>query len=276
MQDQTSFLYKHLKSIIIITTFINAWVASVSVLDDLHKRNILIAEWEPYVWEFSSRIVLLVLIYFVIKTERKHPLKYGNYAKHLFYHVLYSVMFSLIHVIGMVAIRTVIYYIMASNYDFGDWANEFIYEYRKDIVSYFFILSWIYVYQLITAQIKGDAKLVAEKSTGKKSLNKILIKKKGKEFIIDLSQVSTIESGGNYIYIHSNNQVYPMRTTMTKMQQNLDASQFVRVHRSYIVNLDYILEIQTPQAGEYRILLKNKETIPLSRTYRSEFLRIFK
>jgi DNA-binding LytR/AlgR family response regulator len=123
--------------------------------------------------------------------------------------------------------------------------------------------------------MEGDAHLIAEKSPIEEKPDKLLIKKKGKEFVVSLDQISTIQSGGNYIYIHTNNQVYPMRSTMNKMQEKLDPNHFIRVHRSYIVNSNFIQEILTINPQEYKIKLKNNETIPLSRNRRSELLKVF-
>jgi len=279
MSDNSNYFLKHRLTIITITIFIygivNACILSVSRLTDLQRLGISIDNWEPYVWEFSSFIVSFLLILFVIKAESWHRFTYEKFKKHLFYHLIHSMVFSLIHVVGMVLIRNIVYQLMASDYDFGHWPTELLYEYRKDGMSYFAILIGIYIYQYIIKNMEGDAHLIAEKNIHEKKPDKLLIKKKGKEFVVRLDQISTIQSGGNYIYIHTNNQVYPMRSTMNKMQEKLDPNHFIRVHRSYIVNSNFIQEILTINPQEYKIILKNNETIPLSRNKRSELLKIF-
>jgi len=279
MIDFTKTFLKHrfilVAGIIFAFGFINTWLDSVSTLADFKRSGVDISAWEPYVWEFSSFIVGFILVLYIVKAESWHSFTYGKFKKHLFYHLLHSILYSLIHVVGMVLIREFIYQLMDGNYNFGNWSTELFYEYRKDGMSYFKILAGIYIYQYIIKTIEGDAHLIAEKNNSDDKPDKLLIKKKGKEFVVSLNQISTIESGGNYIYIHTNNQVYPMRSTMNKMQEKLDPKHFIRVHRSYIVNSNFIQEILTINPQEYKIKLKNNVVIPLSRNNRSELLKVF-
>ncbi len=280
MSEISSLFLKHrtaLTSVFVVVYFAaNAWVESISTLTDFQRRGIDVATWEPYSWAFSSAFMLLVLIFYVIKANEWHPLKYSVFKKHLCWHLVYSVIFSVLHVVGMVMIRKVLYSLQESTYEFGHWSTEMLYEYRKDILTYFFILTAIYVYHMLIRQLQGDASLVEEnpQSSGKSS-NKVLVKKKGKEFIIDLNQVSRIESGGNYVYIHSNQQVYPMRSTMNKMIEKLNNDVFVRVHRSYIVNTDHIKEIVATTPQEYQIMMTDGVMVPLSRKNRPLLLARF-
>jgi len=280
MKDYSSFILKNKISLTLTLVFIygciNAWIESVSTIEDFQRVGIKIAHWEPYSWAFSSFTLTFLLIFYIAKAQTMHPLSYGLLKKHFVYHIGHSLVFSLLHILGMVLIRKLVYFFHDRTYDFGHWPTEMLYEYRKDILSYFFILSAIYIYQMIVNQLQGDASIVSEQSNTSKQTDKLLIKKKGKEFIINLNNVSSIESGGNYIYIHSNNEVYPMRSTMNKMLKRLDNNQFMRVHRSYIVNLDHIKEIVSPENQVYKINMKNNATVPLSRKYRNQLIENFK
>jgi len=62
---------------------------------------------------------------------------------------------------------------------------------------------------------------------------------------------------------------YPLRATMAGIEERLDPTRFVRVHRSYIVNLDCLEQIEPLDTGDARLLLKNGARIPCSRRYRS-------
>lgn len=280
MPEVSSYFLKNrvlLTTIFVVIYFCaNAWVESISTLTDFQRMGLKVAIWEPYSWAFSSAFMLLLLIAYVIMANERHPLKYSTFAKHLGFHVMHSVVFSVIHVLGMVSIRKAVYFFHGTTYEFGHWPSELLYEYRKDILTYFFILSAIYVYHMVIRQLQGDASLVEERTqSSDKSPNKLLVKKKGKEFIIDLSQISRIESGGNYVYIHSNKQVYPMRSTMNKMIEHLNNELFVRVHRSYIINTDYIKEIISTTPQEYQIMMTDGVMVPLSRKNRPLLLSRF-
>jgi len=260
-----------------------SWMNALSVIADNARNNLTFNVWEPFVWEFSSFVVMIVLVPLIYRAYIYYPLCYDRFKKHVVVHLFNSILFSLIHVIGMVIIRKIIYFFNSSYYDFGHWPSELFYEYRKDIFSYLFLLMLIYIYQHFINQIEGIASLIKERnemagipvSPEKTNKDKILIKKKGQEFIVDLSQISTVESGGNYVYIHTNKQVYPMRKTMIQIQTELAQHSFVRVHRSYIVNINFIKEINTSELGDYNIILTNNKTIPLSRKYRKDLIKIF-
>ena len=261
-----------------IISVINTWVRSVSIVADHQKNNAPFSPWEPYSWEFTSLTMLFLLLPLIVLINNKFLLKYGRFKFNLMVHLFATVLFSVIHSVGMLAMRKAIYKFQGSVYDFGHWPSELFYEYRKDMMTYFVVIAFLYVYQLIVNQLQGVASLFTADENGdltQRKVEKLLIKKKGREYIIDLTDVSTIEAGGNYVYIHANKQVYPMRETMLNILKKLDSKQFIRVHRSFIVNLEFIKEITLSESADYRIILTNKQSIPLSRKYRADLKKIF-
>jgi two-component system LytT family response regulator len=102
-----------------------------------------------------------------------------------------------------------------------------------------------------------------------KTKNRISIRTDGKIVILKISDVQFIKAAGNYIEIHSRVQKYLIRDTLSNMQNRLPDSLFVRIHRSVIVNTDYIAEIMTWYNGELKVVLTNGEGLVVSRNYRS-------
>jgi DNA-binding LytR/AlgR family response regulator len=68
--------------------------------------------------------------------------------------------------------------------------------------------------------------------------------------------------------LHVNGHDYLLRSTLTDFLQQLDPARFVRVHRSYAVNLDRVAEIEPLEAGDARLRMKDGSEVPCSRTYR--------
>ena len=69
----------------------------------------------------------------------------------------------------------------------------------------------------------------------------------------------------NYAKIHARGERYEIRETLQSLEKKLDPERFVRVHRSTIVNLDYVREIQTWFRGGHQIVMKDGTQVRLSR-----------
>ena len=85
-----------------------------------------------------------------------------------------------------------------------------------------------------------------------------------------MEDIDWIEAAGNYVRLHMGTESHLFRETMNNLEARLDASRFVRVHRSRIVNTDRIKELQPGDTGEYVVVLHNGTRLPLSRGYRDK------
>jgi hypothetical protein len=254
------------------TNLLNAWINAESVIDDHQRASLTTQPWEIYTWEFSSHILSLFLIPLVIWLNRRFPLTTEKLAQAVSIHFLISIGYSLLHVVGMVSIRKAVYLSMGSSYDFGDWSNELIYEYRKDGYAYAELLLIIYCYGFIISRLRGEAKTITygEDQQIPDKPERLLVKKIGKEFIIRIEDIEWVEAAGNYMNLHIDSHIYPLRETMSNLESKLDTSKFARIHRSTIVNLDHIKEIRLLESGDYEVILNNQQVLKLSRRYRDK------
>lgn len=92
---------------------------------------------------------------------------------------------------------------------------------------------------------------------------------------ISLDEIDWVEASANYVLIHAGNQAYQLRESIGRMAERLDPNRFVRVHRSVIVNLKKIRELQSCNSGEYMVVLKNGKELPCSRGYRAALDTLF-
>lgn len=239
---------------------------------DMARRDLSIELWEPAVWEGSSLLLVLILIPVIIRFDAHFPVQYSQLRRAIIAHLGFSLVFSLAHVGGMVALRHLAYKVAGSQYQFGAFFPEFFYEYTKDFRSYAIILSIIYLYRFILLRLQGEASLPTESELSDDSPScpeRLLVKKFGKEFLVKVSEIERIEAAGNYVNLYVNGRVYPLRDTMNKIEAKLAPAGFARTHRSHIVSLDHINEIQTEESGDGKILLKGDLVeIPLSRSYK--------
>jgi two-component system LytT family response regulator len=80
--------------------------------------------------------------------------------------------------------------------------------------------------------------------------------------------VDWVQAEGNYVRVHAGAATHLIRETLGAVESILDPEQFSRIHRSTIVNLDRIREMQAWFAGDYVVILKDNTQLKLSRTYR--------
>ena len=246
---------------------------------DIRRAGLDFALWEPVTWEFSSNLVILALVPAVLAFERRYPLQLATWRKNWPMHMLGSLAFCLAHVGAMVIIRTLVYLLMGSNYDFGNWLRETGYEYLKDVRGYASILTGVALYRLFLLRLQGEARLLEAPESGPPveaidRPERFLVRKLGKEFLLPAAEVEWLQAWGNYVNLRVRAHDYPLRSTMAAVESRLDASRFVRVHRSYIVNLDYVTEIVPLDSGDARATMRDGSQVPISRRFRENLRKL--
>jgi two-component system LytT family response regulator len=104
--------------------------------------------------------------------------------------------------------------------------------------------------------------------------SRLPIKEKGRIFFLQLDQVEWIESEGNYVRLHLSGESYLHRETMLALEVKLDPAQFMRIHRSTIVNILRIKDLRPWFTGEYIVRMQSGKELTLTRTYRDNLLRL--
>ncbi len=108
---------------------------------------------------------------------------------------------------------------------------------------------------------------------------KIPVKKegdKGKFVLLDTNEINNIQSNGNTILIHTDNSLFTMQSTLDSMEKLLGDKQFMRVHRTAIVNREKIVEIENLSNNEYQLKLKNGKKIWTGRKYAAAIQTLLK
>jgi two-component system LytT family response regulator len=110
--------------------------------------------------------------------------------------------------------------------------------------------------------------LLEELKAGSKYLERLVIKSGGRVFFLETDEIDWIEAEGNYVSVHSGKKSHLLRETISSLESQLDPKKFRRIHRSAIVQLDKIKELQPWFHGEYRVILHSGAQVMLSRNYR--------
>ena len=251
--------------------FLNTLLLATTSLMEIRRHDSSIAAWEPFCWEASSTLIILLSVWPILRIHAWLQARLGLIGLSIV-HVLLTLPFSLIHVSGMVGLRELVYWMAGSDYNFGDLGYELLYEYRKDAMTYLIILLVGTSYQFIVRRLQGEASYMDESETSSTPLpDRLLVKKLGKEFLVAVSDIRWVEASGNYANLHVKNSVYPMRITLSRLESLLPRDMFIRIHRSLIVNLGSINHIQPTEAGDYCVFLHTGEELTLSRRYRDAF-----
>ena len=96
--------------------------------------------------------------------------------------------------------------------------------------------------------------------------NRLVVRVKNEIKIIPTHEVSFFEAEDDYIAIHATSGKYLKKMTMKSLEEALDPSKFVRVHRSYLINLNEITKIEPYERDNFLVLLRDGEKVPVSKT----------
>lgn len=219
--------------------------------------------WEPWAWEVSSAVATLALLWLPWLTMVLAPpsdfsgagwmrrLRFGGV------HLAGVVVFSVLHVAGFVALRRLTYGLMdAGPYEFNGLAGRFIYEFRKDLLSY---ATFVAVFWLAGRLRRGHEAPLRPVSFD--------IRDGGRIIRAPLDQIVAVSSAGNYVeFCLADGRRPLMRTTLAAIEVELEGFGFVRAHRSWLVNARKVTGLRPDGSGDWTVELGAVEA-PLSRRY---------
>ncbi|WP_374673765.1 LytTR family DNA-binding domain-containing protein [Ideonella sp.] len=264
---------------------------SITVAMEIRRLGLPFRLWEVVTWEASSNLTWLALVPLILALLRRWPLHIGVLRAHLPRHLLASLGVSVLHVLGMVVTRQLVYRAFGGRYDFGHWPTELAYEALKDVRSYAMIVGIMLGYRLLLWRWQGEASVLqapddaAPPATVAASVataappapppspvdaepaDRFLVRKLGKEFLLPVAEIEWVQACGNYVNLHRRQHDYPLRATLAAMERRLGPQGFVRVHRSFLVNLACVAVIEPTEAGDARLRMADGASVPCSRTY---------
>ncbi len=118
-------------------------------------------------------------------------------------------------------------------------------------------------------------KLLGAINREKKYLKRIMVNAGSRLFFVKTGDIMYVSSDEKYVKLHTDKETHLIRETMNSMEARLDPAKFARIHRSYLVNLDFIQEMQPWSHGDYVIILKNGTKLTASRRFRDRLIGRF-
>ena len=103
---------------------------------------------------------------------------------------------------------------------------------------------------------------------------RIVVKDKGVITVIPIDDVFSLEAYDDYVKVHVKDNYFLKKKTMNYFEQTLSPKDFVRIHRSFIININHLTKIEAFEKNNYRATLTNGNVVPISRTSYSELKNI--
>ncbi|WP_178130578.1 LytTR family DNA-binding domain-containing protein [Reyranella sp. CPCC 100927] len=250
-----------------------------------HGRSMTLA-W-AILLEGSSHLMIGAMVPALYWFHRRFPPV--PLGRNLLAHAAITVPFSLVHVLGMFALRWAIAPLLGRTYSIQLDLDTLFYEYRKDAITYL-ILSTVlvalrYVFAEKPAAAATDATIADVPAAEPPAddpppgspagrLERFAVRRKDKEILVSAQDIAWIEAAGNYAILHVGGETYDIRSSLSRLEAELDPSRFVRVHKSYIVNVERVREVEPWISGDSRLKLDDGAVVSLSRRYRPRFEKV--
>jgi len=182
---------------------------------------------------------------------------------------LSMIVYALLHITFMVALRHLAYGIFGSAYDFH-WRDQFVTEFRKDLVSAFMIAV---VFWLIDRKAVAAAPIIAPMPPESRR-PEIWLRDGSKSIRVEPAQIISVTSAGNYVEFALPDARHLIRGTLAGEEARLKPFGFVRIHRTRLVNVTRVVAIETRSNGDFVAKMDTGNMIAGSRRYRDAVAEI--
>ncbi len=114
----------------------------------------------------------------------------------------------------------------------------------------------------------GLASFVADLRARPRYLPRVAVRSRGRVVLLPVEAIDWIEAADNYVTLHAGGREHLLRETLASLERQLDPQRFVRIHRSTIVQIDRIAELNPATHGDAEVCLGDGTRLALSRTWR--------
>jgi two-component system LytT family response regulator len=124
-----------------------------------------------------------------------------------------------------------------------------------------------------------DARLAAlleRLKADERYLTSVVVRAEGRIRLVPTAEIEWIKAADNYVVVRAGGQEHLLRETMDRLERELDPRRFARIHRSAIVRLDRVVELQPSFHGDFSVILRDGTRLTLSRTYRDRVAQVLR
>jgi hypothetical protein len=242
----------------------------ITIADDA-RRGVTTSFGWSFAVQATSHVVIAALVPAIYWMQRQYPF---SQPRNVAVHVVALLAFSLVHTLGMGALRLLWFTaILGEVYRFPITAERLAYEFAKDVFSYGMmnvgIMAFDYLFRRTPVALPVPAPPTAVPAT---TPERFAVRKRGgSEVMVEVADIDWIEASGNYAILHVGGETFEIRSSLSKLEAELDPRRFVRVHKSHVVNITRVAEVTPWVSGDWRIRLQDGAEVNLSRRYRQRF-----
>ena len=219
----------------------------------------------PLFWEMSSiaTIILVAPVLFFGVRRVRHA---STWTLRLALAAAAIIVFSTLHISGMVGIRKFVMWLAGGSYDFHFSAATLIYEFRKDVVTCLLIGGTLW---LIDSRRQAQP-VAAVPATTEPVPHLVWLRDGSTRIRIEPKEIIWISSAGNYVeYSLADGGNHLVRGTLAAAESQLARHNLARVHRTRLANLDRVKAVELKPSGDFELTFDTGQTAAGSRRYRS-------
>lgn len=245
-------------------------VDALSMADDIARRGGVYDARTPLLCDMTSIAVIILLtpaLLAIIRRIRREP----ALAVRIALAIATIIIFSAVHITGMVGLRKLIMWLAGGAYDFHLSFATVLYEFRKDVVTCILIGGGMWLMDIRREAQRALQVMAAPPAASPPSTPQTIWLRDGARSVrIEPRDILWISSAGNYIeYSLADGSNRLIRGTLAAAESELSRFNLARIHRTRLANLDRVTGVQSKPSGDFDLTFDSGHTVQGSRRYRS-------
>lgn len=251
---------------------VSAVVGGATLRAEAARTHSTITWQETWLLVTTSHVAILLLAPLLPLLLDRFPLPGDDWRRALPAHLLGMLGFGALHVSLMLAARRLLFpSLVGFPYPVDLFApGHFLYELRKDAFTYALLLVGFVLMRSIE-QRRLEA--VQALRTARRS-HSLTLRSGSTAFVVGAGEILWARAAANYVEVAVPGRTHLARMTLKRLEKLLDAAgdRHVRIHRSHVVNVDAVREVNPTGDGDVRVTLSDGSVAPGSRRYRDRLL----
>lgn len=261
------FIYAGIAAVAVVIGIVGAF----STADDIARRSGVYDLRTPLLWDMTSIAVIILLtpvLLAVVRRIRREP----ALAIRIMLAIATIIVFSAVHITGMVGLRKLIMWLAGGSYDFRFSLATVLYEFRKDVVTCVLIGGGMWLMDSRReAQRALEVETPSPAPAGQPPAPQAIWLRDGTTRIrVEPRDILWINSAGNYIeYTMADGTNHLIRGTLASAEAELARFRLARIHRTRLANLDRATGLETKPSGDFELTFDTGQTVLGSRRYKA-------